>query len=71
MLIGEDLDRQVRVYLQVLRNNGAPVNTAAVIACGNGIIRSKDANLLAINGGSTALPYPRTGLNVYLSVWDG
>ena len=55
LLIGEDLDRQVRDYLQVLRKNGAPVNTAIVIACGDGIVRSKDANLLAINGGSITL----------------
>ena len=66
LLLGEELDRQVRDYLQVLRRNGAAVNTAIVIACGDGIIRSKDANLLAINGGST-----RTGLNIYLSAWDG
>ena len=39
----------------MLRKNGAPVNTAVVIACSDGIIRSKDANLLAINGGSITL----------------
>ena len=55
LLIGEELDKQIRDYLQVLRKNGAPVNTAIVIACGYGIVRSKDANLLAINGGSITL----------------
>ena len=35
----------------MLRNNGAAVNTALVIACDGGI----DANLLAINGGSITL----------------
>ena len=55
MLIGEELDRQVRDYPQVLRKNGVPVNTAIVIACGDEIIRSKVANLLAINGGSITL----------------
>lgn len=55
LLIGEELDQQVREYLQALRKNGAPVNTAIVIACGDGIVRSKDANLLAVNGGSITL----------------
>ena len=55
LLLGEELDRQVRDYLQVLRKNGATVNTAIVIACGDEIVRSKDANLLAINGGSITL----------------
>ena len=55
MLIGEELDGQVRDYLQMLRKNEAPVNTTIVIAYGDGIIRSKDANLLAINGGSITL----------------
>ena len=55
LLLGEELDRQVRDYLQVLRKNGVIVNTAIVIAFGDGIVRSKDANLLAINGGSITL----------------
>ena len=66
LLLGEELDRQVRDYLQVLRKNGITVNTAIVIACGDGITRSKDANLLAIMVG--VLLYPKTGLNIYLSV---
>ena len=48
LLLGEELDKQVRDYLQVLRNNGAAVNTAIVIACGNGIV-------MAINGGNITL----------------
>ena len=55
LLLGEELDKQVCDYLQVLRNNGAAVNTAIVIACGNGIVRIKDANLLTINGGNITL----------------
>ena len=55
MLTGEDLARKINDYLQVLRKNGASVNTAVVIACGDGIVRSKDANLLPINGGSITL----------------
>ena len=41
LLIGKELDGQIRDYLQVLRKNGAPVNTAVVIACSDGIVRSK------------------------------
>ena len=55
MLTEEDLARQVNDYLQVLRKNRAPVNTDVVIACDNGIVRSKDANLMPTNGGSITL----------------
>ena len=55
LLLGEELDKHVCDYLQVLRNNGAAVNTAIVIAYGDGIVRNKYANLLAINGGSITL----------------
>lgn len=55
LLIGEELDKQVRDYLYVLRKNGTLVNTAIVIACGKGIVKSKDANLLAANDGTITL----------------
>jgi len=55
LLIREELDKQVRDYLHVLRKNGTPVNTAIVIACGQGIVKSKDANLLAANDGTISL----------------
>lgn len=46
---------QVRAYPKALRENGAVVNTAIAIACAEGIIRNKDSNLLAANGGHIAL----------------
>ena len=51
LLLGVELDRQVQSYLTSLRKNGAVVNTAIVMACAEGIVRSKDSNLLCSNGG--------------------
>lgn len=48
LLIREELDKQVCDYLYVLRN-GSPVNAAIVIACGEGIVKSKGENFLAAN----------------------
>ena len=50
-LLGEELEVQVREYLNALRANGAVVNTAIAIACAERIVRSKDSNLLSCNGG--------------------
>ena len=50
-LLGEDLDKQVRSYLIALRERGGVVNTAIVLACADGIVKSNDSNLLACNGG--------------------
>ena len=54
-LLGEELEMQVRAYLHALRANGAVVNTAIAIACAEGIVRNKDSNLLACNGGHISL----------------
>ena len=37
-LIGKEMDRQVQVYLNEIRELGGVVNTAIAIAVGNGII---------------------------------
>ena len=55
LLLEEELEMQVRAYLTTLRENGAVVNTAIAIACAEGIVRNKDSNLLAPNGGHIAL----------------
>lgn len=47
LLLGEELEMQIRAYLNGLRANGAVVNTA--------IARCKDSNLLACNGGHISL----------------
>ena len=54
-LLGEEVEMQVRAYLKALRANGAVVNTAIAIGCAEGIIRNKDSNLLAANGGHITL----------------
>ena len=41
--------------MNALRANGAVVNTAIAIACAEGIVRSKDSNLLSCNGGHISL----------------
>ena len=54
-LLGEELDKQVRAYVTSLRSNGAVVNTAIVMSCAEGIVKSHDSNLLASNGGHILL----------------
>ena len=51
LLLGEELDKQVQAYLTSFRESGAVVNTAITMACAEGIVRSADSNLLAVNGG--------------------
>ena len=46
---------QVRAYLTSLRDHGAVVNTAIAISCAEGIVKNKDSNLLASNGGHIVL----------------
>ena len=51
LLLGEELDKQVQAYLTSFRECGAVVNTAITMACAEGIVRSADSNMLAVNGG--------------------
>ena len=55
LLLGEELDKQVRAYVTNLRDNGAVVNTAIAVSCAEGIVKNKDSNLLQANGGHIAL----------------
>ena len=52
LLLGDELDKQVQEYVKYMRNRGIAVNTTVVMAAAEGIIKSKDANLLNNNGGS-------------------
>ena len=52
LLLGEELDKQVQAYLTSFRESGAVVNTAITMACAEGIVRSADCNMLAVNGGT-------------------
>ena len=51
LLLGEELDERVRSYVLALRDNGAVINSAIVIGCAIGIVKSHDSNLLKCNGG--------------------
>ena len=51
LLLGNELDKQVQDYIRYLRERGTAVNTAVVMASAEGIVKSKDANLLKENGG--------------------
>ena len=51
LLIGEELDDQVKEYVRELRREGVVINSDVVIAVGTGIVMNNDANLLFANGG--------------------
>jgi len=55
LLIGEELDEQVREYIKELRRFRAIINAQIAIAVGMGLVLNKDANLLAKNGGYISL----------------
>ena len=50
LLIGEELDRQVREYVLDTRRCGGDINTAVVIAGGTGILMSQNPALLKGDG---------------------
>ena len=51
LLLGKELDDQVKAYISALRANGAVINSAIVIACAEGIVENHDSNMLHSNGG--------------------
>ena len=55
LLLEEEFDKQVQAYLTSFRESGAVVNTAITMACAEGIVRSADSSLLAVNGGHTLI----------------
>ena len=55
LMLGEEVDKQVRTYLKAFRENGAVVNTAIAMACAEGVIKAHDSNLLECNGGHISL----------------
>ena len=50
LLLGEELEKQARVYLTSYHKKGAVINTVIVIACSEGIVKGKDCNLLVMVG---------------------
>ena len=53
LLLGKDLESQVRQFILELRDRGSPVSTAVVVAAAKA--EAKDAMLLAENGGAIDL----------------
>ena len=51
LILGEDLDRKVRAYIQDTRQLGNAITTRVVMAGALSIVKKKDKNLLAENGG--------------------
>ena len=51
LLLGQEFDHQVCVYLAALRDAGEIVNAPIAISAATGIGRRHDSNLLAMNGG--------------------
>ena len=57
LLLGEDLEEQVKVFLHQVRGYGGVINApiAFKLAASKGIVMAKDANMLSENGGSISL----------------
>ena len=55
LMVGEELDEQVREYIRELRKLWVIINAHVVIAVGMGLVLNKDANLLEENGGHISL----------------
>ena len=54
-MLGEDLDGKVRAYIQDMRVLGNAITTRVVMAAALGIVKKKDKNLLAVNGGHVVI----------------
>ena len=55
LLLGSELEDQVKSFVREVRSSGGVVNSAIVKAAAKGIILAKDANLLQENGGGINL----------------
>lgn len=51
LLLGKELDDQVKAYISALRNKGGVINSAIVKSCAIGIVMKTDMRLLKSNGG--------------------
>jgi len=49
LLIGEELDEQVKEYRRELRREGVVINSNVAIAVGSGVVMNSDSNLLLNN----------------------
>ena len=55
LLLGDELEKQVKTYIGYLQERGAVVNTATVLGVAQGMVRNHNGNLLACNGGHICL----------------
>ena len=51
LLLGENLDHQVKSYISAVCEKQGIINTAITVACGEAIVKKVDKNLLKENGG--------------------
>ena len=51
LLLGDELDNQVKSFVTSIRKSGGVINTAIVKAAGRGVVLSADRSLLLENGG--------------------
>ena len=51
LILGKDLESQVRQFILELKEHGSPVSTAIVVAAAKGIAEAKDPAILAENNG--------------------
>ena len=55
LMLGEDLDGKVRAYIQDMHVLGNVITTRVVMAAALDIVKKKDKNLLAVNGGHVVI----------------
>ena len=55
LMLGETLDKEVQAYIQETRKVGGVVNARIAIDCATGILRRRNSNLFAVNGGHVVL----------------
>ena len=55
LLLGEELDTEVKRYIRAVREGGGVINTAITMAAATAIVRKADRNLLAENGRSITI----------------
>lgn len=67
LLLGGNLDRQVKSYISAGREKQGIINTAITIACDEAIVKKTDKNLLRENGGPIELTKVRAKSLLHLN----
>jgi len=58
LLLGSELDEQVKAYIKDVRGKGGAIDTTLVIACAEAIVKRVNNKLLKDNGGPIDLSKP-------------